>query len=86
MPVCISDLPCSVPAKNVTLVFTRNGRVAARTTTNERGRYVVRLAPGSYTVRMATRPVLGRELKPRAVRVVGLRLVRVDFSIDTGIR
>ena len=34
-PVCVAGQPCSEPAKNVTLVFVRNGRVARRTKTND---------------------------------------------------
>jgi len=87
-PVCVAGQPCSEPAKNVTLVFVRNGRVARRTKTNDQGRYRAALAPGVYAVRLTTgqRPRIGRGLEPARARVAAGRFRRVDFSIDTGIR
>ena len=87
-PVCVAGQPCSEPAKDITLVFVRNGRVARRAKTNDRGRYRVALAPGLYAVRLPTgqRMTIGRGLEPTHARVVANRFRRVDFSIDTGIR
>jgi hypothetical protein len=87
-PVCAVEQPCDEPAKKVTLVFVRNGRVARRVTTNEQGRYRVALAPGLYAVRLAASRTqrIGRGLEPTRARVVANRFRRVDFSIDTGIR
>jgi hypothetical protein len=86
VPVCAAEQPCDEPAKNVTLVFSRDGRVVRRATTNEKGRYRVALAPGVYAVRLKTRQSIGRGLEPTRARVVANRFRRVDFSIDTGIR
>ena len=89
-PVCAVDQPCDAPAKDVTLVFSRNGEVVRRTTTNDKGRYRVALAPGLYSVRLgkAQRQVqrIGGGLQPTRVRVLADRFRRVDFTIDTGIR
>ena len=85
-PVCVAGQPCSEPAKNVLLMFSRSGRVVRRVTTNEKGRYRVALAPGLYAVRLKTRQSIGRGLEPLRARVVANRFRRVDFSIDTGIR
>ena len=85
-PVCTAEQPCDAPAKNVTLVFLRNGRVARRVTTNDEGRYRVALAPGLYAVRLKTRQSIGRGLEPARARVLAKRFRRVDFLIDTGIR
>jgi hypothetical protein len=85
-PVCAAGQPCSEPAKDVTLVFSRSGRVVRRTRTNDQGRYRVALAPGLYTVRLTPRPSIGRGLAPVRARVVRARFRRLDFSIDTGIR
>jgi hypothetical protein len=87
-PVCAVEQPCSAPAKNVTLVFSRNGEVVRRAKTNDRGRYRVALAPGIYSVRLTAgqRQTIGRGLQPARARVVANRFRRVDFSIDTGIR
>jgi hypothetical protein len=84
-PICVAEQPCDGPAKNVTLVFSRNGRVV-RARTNEQGRYRVALAPGLYAVRLAVRQTVGRGLEPSRARVVAGRFRRVDFSFDTGIR
>jgi hypothetical protein len=87
-PVCAVEQPCDEPAKNVTLVFVRNGKVARRTKTNDQGRYRVVLAPGLYAVRLPTgqKLTIGRGLEPTHARVFAGRFRRVDFSIDTGIR
>jgi hypothetical protein len=85
-PVCVVELPCSEPAPNVTLLFSRNGRVAGRTVTNGEGRYRVRLPAGLYSVRRSVAVVIGRGLEPDHARVRAGRFTRVDFSIDTGIR
>ena len=86
VPVCTAEQPCDAPAKNLTLVFVRNGRVVRRATTNEQGRYRVPLAPGLYAVRLQVKQRIGRGLEPNRARVPANRFRRVDFSIDTGIR
>jgi hypothetical protein len=85
-PVCVAGQPCSEPAKNVTLVFSRYGRVVRRARTNDQGRYRVALAPGLYAVRLVPKPAIGRGLEPVRARVVRARFRRLDFPIDTGIR
>jgi hypothetical protein len=85
-PVCQSEEPCSAPAKNVVLLFTRAGRTIARAKTDTAGHYRVRLAAGAYGVRLTTSPAPGSGLTPWQVRVPRGRLARVDFTIDTGIR
>ena len=84
-PVCVAGQPCDGPAKKVTLVFWRNGKVAGRTITSMTGAYRIRLAPGLYGVR-PTRVTIGRLPEPKTARVVSGRFRRVDFFIDTGIR
>jgi hypothetical protein len=85
-PVCVAEQPCDAPAKSVTLVFMRGGHVVRRATTNDQGRYRVRLAAGTYAVRLSDKPGIGRSLEPVQAHVRDARFVRVDFSIDTGIR
>ena len=85
-PVCVAEQPCYAPAKGVTLVFVRNGVIVRRATTNDLGRYRVRLAAGTYSVRLPQKPAIGRDLEPVQARVRAGRYARVDFSIDTGIR
>jgi hypothetical protein len=86
MPVCIVDQPCDEPAANVKLLFLRKGAVVSSVRTSATGMYRLALAPGRYSVRLPGRPALGRIVKPQTVRVVRGRYLRVDFSIDTGIR
>ena len=86
VPVCTAEQPCDAPAKNLTLVFVRNGRVVRRATTNEQGRYRVALAPGLYAVRLQLKQRVGRGLEPSRAHVFANRFRRFDFSIDTGIR
>src|SRR5438105_14087386 len=59
-PVCVAGQPCSEPAKNVTLVFSRNGQIVRRTKTNDQGRYRVALAPGLYVVPLTLKPNIRR--------------------------
>jgi hypothetical protein len=85
-PICVAEAPCSEPAKNVTLVFSRSDHVAGRVVTDGQGRYRLRLPPGLYSVRRAASAGLDNKLDPNRVRVSARRFVHVDFSIDTGIR
>lgn len=88
-PVCRVGRSCDAPAQNIVLVFSRNGVVAKRATTNRLGKYRVALAPGSYSVTVAATPArgaIGRGLTPVRVHVVASRFSHVDFLLDTGIR
>jgi hypothetical protein len=84
-PVCREDQPCEGPAPNTTLIFSRYGRDVARTTTNDKGAYRIRLRPGRYTVRLGARALI-RTATPAAVRVPRTGFRRVDFFVDTGIQ
>ena len=86
MPVCQVGVPCSAPAVGAVLVFSHDRRIVARVRAGERGRYSVRLRPGSYTVRLASKPRIGFGLAPRAITLRAVVSVRLNFSIDTGIR
>jgi hypothetical protein len=85
-PVCVAEEPCTEPARNVTLLFSRNSRVVGRAVTDTAGRYRVRLPAGVYAVRRPGSMGIGRRIEPNRARVYTGRFVRVDFSIDTGIR
>jgi hypothetical protein len=82
-PVCEMATPCSEPAADVKLLFHRPG-ADVTAVTDAHGRYVVRLRPGTYAVRITPRPVIGRGIEPTALVVH--RSMVADFSIDTGIR
>jgi hypothetical protein len=84
-PVCMQGVPCSAPAKNTPLSFSRGARVV-RTRTDRTGHYRVSLAPGWWTVRTSAAPRIGSGITPRVVRVFVARFRVVNFDIDTGIR
>jgi hypothetical protein len=64
------------------IVFLRNGRPVAHTTTRANGTYRIRLAAGRYAIRVRS----GRRWTPTHVRVRRGRTTRLDIAIDTGIR
>jgi hypothetical protein len=84
-PICGEDDPCTRPAANVGLEFWRHGVLVKRITTTADGHYLVRLAPGVYSV---TAPAyrVGSGVTPKNVRVPSVRMVRVNLTIDTGIQ
>jgi hypothetical protein len=84
-PVCRTGMPCNEPAVGAVLAFSRSGRVAARVKVGPAGRYRVRLAAGTYTVRQVPAPRIGFGIRPDRVQV-GAVSARADFFIDTGIR
>jgi hypothetical protein len=85
-PVCTVEQPCDEPAAHVTLVFSHAGRDVARVTTGADGRYRLRLPATTYQVRRARSGAPDRKLEPHSVLVKAGRVMRIDFSIDTGIR
>ena len=66
------------------MTFSRAGREKARVTTAMNGSYRVRLAPGTYRIRIA-RPALGRA-KPAEAAVFAGRIRRLNVYVDFGIR
>jgi hypothetical protein len=85
-PVCTLEQPCDEPAVHQALLFVRRGVTAARVVTDGDGRYRVRLVAGAYLVRRPSAATVDRRLEPNRVRVSAARTIRIDFSIDTGIR
>ena len=83
MPVCRVGVPCTAPAKDVKLRFSRAGKLAATATTNDRGWYRVVLPAGRYTVSVNAK---GSAFGPRTATAQKGRMIRRDFLIDTGIR
>ncbi len=80
-PVCIAGQPCSAPAHNVMLSFTGGARATITTRTSSDGMYTIRLRPGRYQVSVSS----GR-IEPTVVLVRRAVFLRLNFSIDTGIR
>jgi hypothetical protein len=79
-PTCSKNEPCTEPARDVTLTFSKAGKVVASVKTGDDGSYRVKLAPGRYFV------LGGQPVRPQQVDVPASGLRRVDFSIDTKIR
>jgi len=84
-PSCQVGEPCTKPAPDVLLVFSRKGRTAHRTRTHDDGTYRIKLAPGTWTV-TAPGSGLSRALDPRRVVVPRARYRRVTFMLDIGIQ
>jgi hypothetical protein len=80
-PVCREGIPCSKPAAHVLIEFTQASKIRMATT-DARGRYSVRLEPGTWTV-LATR---GVRTTPSRFVVRHVVSQRRDFALDTGIR
>jgi hypothetical protein len=83
-PVCMTSKPCSEPAVGAVISFSRGGHVV-RVRVGAGGRYVVRLAPGTWTVRQVPAYKVGTGVRPDRVLVRGTS-TRTNFFIDTGIR
>jgi hypothetical protein len=86
MPVCRAGTPCSAPAPGAVLIFSRNGRIAARSRAGTGGRYAVTLPAGVYTVTLSPKPRIGFGIRPLRVHTVAGVDARLDFAVDSGIR
>jgi hypothetical protein len=84
-PVCQAGVPCSKPAAGLQLVFARAGGSTVTVRTDAKGRYSIRLARGTYTVRVTPPRTIGRGIEPHTFTVRGTT-ERRDFDVDTGIR
>lgn len=82
-PVCQAGTSCDAPAKNVTITFVR-AAVSRSVTTDAQGRYTVRLAAGTWAVRIPSARKFG--FRPQTVLVRAGVIRAQNFSIDTGIR
>lgn len=69
----------------MTLVFTSRRGAAKSVVTSAKGMYRVRLAPGTYTVRVGGANRIGKITPVKVVVRRGL-LLRRNFAIDVGIR
>lgn len=84
-PVCQVGVPCSKPAVNLQLVFTRTNGAVIKVRTGAKGGYSVKLPPGIYTVSLLPPRTIGRGISPRKFTAHGATQ-RLDFDVDTGIR
>jgi hypothetical protein len=81
-PTCSDAQPCYAAAAGVKLVFLRNGRPIAHTTTGADGLYRIRLASGRYGIRVRG----WRRWTPTHVLIRRERITHLNVAIDTGIR
>jgi hypothetical protein len=79
-PVCRAGTPCTAPAKNATLTFSRAGRVVSAKT-DAAGHYRVMLPAGAWSVSAS----VGMRIAPVSV-LVRSGTHRENFAVDTGIR
>jgi hypothetical protein len=81
-PVCQAGTPCTKPAAHKLLEFTQTDRIRTAWT-DAKGRYTVRLEPGTWTIRSNA----GFKVTPeRFIVRRGLTTQLRNFLIDTGIR
>jgi hypothetical protein len=84
-PVCQVDNPCNAPF-SATFEVRQGERVVALFQSDSAGRFLVRLAPGTYTVVPdASAPLLARS-QAHEVTVEPGGLTYVQLNFDTGIR
>ena len=76
--LCNPGGPCNRPATEVKLTFTRLGR-SYSTTTDQAGKYRIKLKPGIYTVRADT----GIVITPKRINVRRPQS-KINLAIDPG--
>lgn len=85
-PVCRPDEPCDAPFSARFDVWSGE-RLIAHFRSDSAGHFVVRLAPGEYTVVPdSSAPLLGAMWQTHAVVVGSAGLTHVELDFDTGIR
>lgn len=91
-PTCpVETVPQTCPPKpvpdRVVLIETTGGTVITKVTTDQQGRFVITLAPGSYKLQIAQGaapyPI---QRKPLSVTIVAGQTVQVQIELDSGIR
>jgi hypothetical protein len=81
-PVCRAGTPCTKPAAHALLEFTQRNRIRTAWT-DAKGRYTVRLEPGTWTVRSNA----GVRVTPmRFIVRRGVSTQLRNLLVDTGIR
>jgi len=85
-PVCRQDQPCDAPF-SARFEVRSGARHVAWFRSDSAGHFVVRLAPGEYTVAPdSTAPLMGAVRQTKTVVVGSAGLTHVEFDFDTGIR
>jgi hypothetical protein len=92
-PLCPVE-PCSIPPERLAaayetrpiIVSTQDGRVIASVVADPVAGYSLSLKPGTYVVDVPDQGIGGSREMPKTVTIRNGETVRLDISIDTGIR
>src|SRR5262249_43479507 len=84
-PVAIAGQPNTRPVRGAVVEALHEGKVRAATTTDDVGRYELRVPPGTYLIR-ATAEGLHTKDPGKTVTVSPGETLTIRFVLDTGIR
>jgi len=84
-PVCRVNEPCDAPL-SAGFEVRQGGQVVARFQSDSAGRFLVHVAPGTYTVAPDASAPLPMRGDVREVTVGPSGLTHIEFDFDTGIR
>jgi hypothetical protein len=85
-PLTRPDRPNTRPVPGAVVEVLHAGTVVAATTTDDAGRYELRVQPGTYLIRARAEGRLHSKEPGRAVTVAPGESLSVRFVLDTGIR
>jgi len=85
-PLTMPDRPNTRPVPGAVVEALHDGKVVAAITTDDAGRYELRLNPGTYLIRVRAEGSLHSKEPGRTVTVSSGEIVSVQFVLDTGIR
>lgn len=85
-PLTMPDMPNTRPVPGASVEALQDGNVVAATTTDDAGRYELRLDPGTYLIRARAEGSLHSKEPGKTVTVSSGESVSVQFVLDTGIR
>jgi hypothetical protein len=85
-PLAMADRPNTCPVPGAVVEALHDGNVVAATTTDDAGRYELRVHPGTYLIRATAVGRLHSKEPGRTVTVSPGETLSVRFVLDTGIR
>jgi len=84
-PLAMPDRPNTRPVQSAVVEALHDGNVVAATTTDDAGRYELRVHPGTYLIRARAEGLHSKE-PGKTVTVSAGETLSVRFVLDTGIR
>src|SRR5262249_55981202 len=84
-PVAIAGEPNTRPVSGAVVEALHDGKVLAATTTDDAGRYELRVPPGTYLIRATAEGLYSKE-PGKTVTVSPGETLTIRFVLDTGIR